>query len=92
MFDSEDEGVDIWIKVSCRAANLEKANKLSFHYYYDSDDKIIGFVDEEGNTYVPHLVLDINSGEGLLKSEREIEDKLGLQIVDYVDYGVSDVY
>jgi len=90
MFEAEDEGVDIWIKVSCRAANLEKANKLSFLYFENGD--IRGLEDEEGNIYVPHLALDVNSGEDLLKSEKEIEDKLGLQIVDYVKYGISEVY
>lgn len=90
MFKTEEDKIDIWIKVSYRAAHLEKSNQLSFLYFDNGDRKVLE--DKEGNIYVPHLAIEVNGGEYLLKSEREIEDKLGLQTVEYIDYGVSEVY
>ena len=91
MFKSKNQGVDIYVRVSTYAINLKKANKLN--YLYSTDGRIIGLEDTEGNQYTPLLSLEINEGQdGLLKSEQEIEDTLGLRIVDYPESGVSEVY
>ena len=88
MFESEDQLIEMWVRVKFTVADLDKTNNLKLIY---SADLPIALEDAQGNMYTPVLALQKNAGqEAVLVTD--FKEELGLSLDFYYDSGISNPY
>ena len=88
MFESEDQLIEMWVRVRFTVADLDKTDNLKLIY---SADLPIALEDAQGNMYTPVLALQKNAGqEAVLVTD--FKEELGLSLDFYYDSGISNPY
>ena len=88
MFESEDQLIEMWVRVRFTVADLDKTDNLKLIY---SADLPIALEDAQGNMYTPVLALVKNAGqEAVLVTD--FKEELGLSLDFYYDSGISNPY
>jgi len=88
MFESEDQLIEMWVRVGFTVADLDKTDNLKLIY---SADLPIALEDAQGNMYTPVLALQKNAGqEAVLVTD--FKEELGLSLDFYYDSGISNPY
>ena len=88
MFESEDQLIEMWVRVGFTVADLDKTDNLKLIY---SADLPIALEDAQGNMYTPVLALEKNAGqEAVLVTD--FKEELGLSLDFYYDSGISNPY
>jgi hypothetical protein len=89
MFESEDQLIEMWVRVKFTVADLDKTNNLKL--IYSAGNLPIALEDAQGNMYTPVLALEKNAGqEAVLVTD--FKEELGLSLNFYYDSGISNPY
>ena len=81
MFNSEDQTLEVYVKVRFYITDFEKASKLT------KDGALLE--DEQGNVFSPMLCLERIEGKGTdLYTDSDMTEALGIEIEEYVETSV----
>ena len=88
MFESEDQLIEMWVRVGFTVADLDKTDNLKL--IYSAGNLPIALEDAQGNMYTPVLALVKNAGQAVLVTD--FKEELGLSLDFYYDSGISNPY
>lgn len=78
MFNSEDQTLEVYVKVRFYITDFEKASKLT------KDGALLE--DEQGNVFSPMLCLERIEGKGTdLYTDGDMSEALGMEIEEYLE-------
>lgn len=78
MFNSEDQTLEVYVKVRFYITDFEKASKLT------KDGALLE--DEQGNVFAPMLCLERIEGKGTdLYTDSDMAEALGMEIEEYLE-------